>query len=96
MTDEPTNTVQRNNIWKRGLLMLLFVVIYSVAEVVMLFIVLFQFIHILITDRENHRILQLGRSLSRYFYEIFCFMTFNSERLPFPFNPWPISSEISN
>jgi hypothetical protein len=75
--------------WLRGLYMVLFAVIYSVTEVVIGAVVILQFLFTLVTGQTNARLLQFGRSLSRYVYQIMLFFTFNSEDLPFPFNEWP-------
>ena len=75
--------------WLRGLYMVLFAVIYSVTEVVIGAVVILQFLFTLVTGQTNARLLQFGRSLSRYVYQIMLFFTFNSEDLPFPFTEWP-------
>lgn len=77
------------SIWMRALFMLLFAVIYNIAELVVVFAAVFQFFCVLITGSRNPRVLELGRSLSRYIYRILRFMTFDTERLPFPFDAWP-------
>ncbi len=69
--------------------MLLFGLLYNVAEIVTWAVVLFQFIAKLITGKTNDQLLLFGRSLSLYIYEIWRFLTFNSEDLPFPFAEWP-------
>jgi len=69
--------------------MLLFGLLYNVAEIVTWAVVLFQFIAKLITGKTNDQLLLFGRSLSLYIYEIWRFLTFNSEKLPFPFAEWP-------
>jgi hypothetical protein len=84
-------TVTEANIWLRGLYMVLFLLIYNVAEMVMLASVLFQFITKLLTGKTNRRILEFGQSLSLFIYQVWRFLTFNSESLPFPFAPWPES-----
>ena len=89
MNDETRNDAGNRTIWKRALLMLLFAVIYSIAEIVVFLVALFQFFFVLITGDRNTRVLELGQSLSSYVYEILLFETFNSERLPFPFDDWP-------
>lgn len=85
MNDEPNG----HSIWKRALFMALFAIIYSITEIVVVVAVVFQFFCVLITGAKNARVLELGRDLSVYIYEILLFETFNSERLPFPFSPWP-------
>ena len=69
--------------------MLLFVFAYSVAEMIVVFLALFQFFSALFTGRANEPLLQFGKNLSAYIYEILEFQTFNTEVRPFPFMPWP-------
>ena len=69
--------------------MLLFVFAYSVAEMIIVFLALFQFFAALFTGRANEPLLQFGKNLSAYIYEILDFQTFNTEVRPFPFMPWP-------
>jgi len=75
--------------WSRGLFIVLFAVIYSIAEIVLFTVVLFQFLSMLFTGETNDRLLKFGQSLSTYVYQILQFMTANSEEHPYPFNPWP-------
>jgi hypothetical protein len=76
-------------IWKRGLYMLLFALLYSVAEVVLAAVVVVQFGYRVINEVNHPRLLTFGAALSRYLYQVFRFLSFNSERLPFPFDEWP-------
>lgn len=96
MNDESSKDTDNRAIWRRALFMLLFAVIYQVVKIVILFVVVFQFLCILISGDRNRQVLELGQSLSRYVYEILRFMTFNSERLPFPFSPWPENGSRSS
>ncbi len=75
--------------WLRALFMLLFVVIFNLAELVLGVAVLFQFVHALITGRSNARVGNLGESLGRYVYQILRYLTYNTEDRPFPFADWP-------
>jgi Domain of unknown function (DUF4389) len=79
----------RSKIWIRGLYMLIFVIAYSIAKLIIVFLVIFQFLAILFTGRANEPLLQFGKNLSVYFLEILEFQTFNTELRPFPFSPWP-------
>lgn len=91
MDTELKSNLSSKQTWMRGLYMLLFVVIYHVAEVVIGAVVVLQFLFSLITGQTNLRLLQFGHSLSRYVYQIFSYLTFNSEEKPFPFADWPAS-----
>ena len=55
--------------------MLLFVFAYSVAEMIIVFLALFQFFAALFTGRANEPLLQFGKNLSAYIYEILDFQT---------------------
>jgi Domain of unknown function (DUF4389) len=44
---------------------------------------------LLFTGGRNARVLSLGASLSAYAYQIFRYLTYNSELRPFPFTDWP-------
>jgi hypothetical protein len=89
MDPELKNNLRKRTTWLRGLYMLLFVVIYHVAEFVVGVVVLLQFLFTLVSGQTNARLLQFGQSLSQYVYQILRFLTFNSEDMPFPFNEWP-------
>ena len=79
--------------WLRGLYMLLFAFLYNVAEVVMIAVALLQFIMKLLTGKTHPRVTAFAQSLCVYLYQIWQFLTFTSEALPFPFAPWPASEE---
>ena len=75
--------------WFRVLYMVLFTIIYSVAEVVAWAVVVLQLAHRLFTGRLQAGLLSFGAQLSRYIYQIWRYLTFNSECLPWPFGNWP-------
>ena len=75
--------------WLRGFYILLFALIYSIAEIVLFAVVLFQFLSMLLSGEPNDRLLKLGQSLGTYIYQILQFMTANSDDHPYPFSPWP-------
>jgi len=76
-------------IWKRLLFMILFTILYSAAEVVLAVVVVFQFLTVLITGAKNNKVLSFGAQLSTYVYQVFSFLTFNTEARPYPMGDWP-------
>ncbi|MEX0960079.1 MAG: DUF4389 domain-containing protein [Burkholderiales bacterium] len=86
---EATNEVQTDSKWARILWMILFGVLFKVAEFVMWVTVLFQVLMTLISGAQNEQARRFGQSLSLYVYEIWCFLTYNSEHKPYPFADWP-------
>ncbi len=89
LDDEIKKNIKEQQTWLRGLYMLLFAVFYSLAEVLLLVVVVFQFLQKLLTGKTNTQLLKLGQSLSTYLYQIWLFQTFNSEEHPYPFSAWP-------
>jgi len=80
--------------WLRGLFIVIFAVIYSVAEVVLGAVVVFQFLATLFTGETNPRLRSFGLSLGAFIYQIIAYMTFNSDDKPFPFGTWPASQSL--
>jgi hypothetical protein len=87
--EDVRQSVMSPNTWVRGLYMLLFALIYQMAEVVMVFLCIFQFVVKLLSGETNERLLDFGEELSAFMLQILQFETFNSEFKPFPLNPWP-------
>lgn len=88
MNEEIKANITRPNIWTRGLYMLIFALVYSIAEVVIAGVVVLQFGFSLFTGETNNSLKHFGQQLSTYVYQIFRFQTFNSEYKPFPFDDW--------
>lgn len=93
MWEEVKYNIKRGSVWLRLVYMVLFAVIYSLAEVVLGAVIVLQFIFVLVTTERNPRLLGFGASLSRFLYQIFLYLTFNSEQRPFPFDEWPSATE---
>ena len=89
MNTSVKSNITRRGTWLRALYMVLFAVIYNVAEIVVAAVVLLQFLFVLFLGEGNPRLLAFGKGLSTYIYQIFLFLTYNSEEMPFPFSPWP-------
>jgi hypothetical protein len=96
MDTELKDNLRKRQTWLRGLYMLLFVVIYHIAEFVVGAVVLLQFIFTLVSGDTNARLLRFGQSLSLYIYQMLRFLSFNSEDMPFPFNDWPSANTDTN
>lgn len=76
-------------IWIRGLFMLLFFAIFKIAAMLVGAVAVLQFAWKLVSGDLNPRLDSFGEDLSRYFYQIVRFLTFNTETKPFPFEEWP-------
>ena len=93
MSEQATEMTVKNNPWERGLYMLLFGFIYSAAEFVMGALVLIQFIMVLVNGKPEQRLKEFGKDLSQFIYQVFLFLTYNTEEKPFPFQPWNKTSQ---
>ena len=90
-TSDIKQTIKRRDSWLRGAYILLFALIYSVAEILFWLIVVFQFGALLLTGSTNERAQYFSKSLCSYLYEILQYLSFNTESRPFPFGEWPES-----
>ncbi|MCP4186996.1 MAG: DUF4389 domain-containing protein [Gammaproteobacteria bacterium] len=89
MSDDLKKHLKDQNTWIRGLYMLLFSFLAGIADFVLFGVVIFQFVHRLITGKVNERLLKLGQGLGSYIYQIIQFLTFNSDYHPYPLGAWP-------
>ena len=96
MEDEMKERLTSRDLWIRALYMVFFMIAYSVAEIVLSLLVVFQFFAILFTGSANAPLLKLGHNLSTYIYQIVQFETFNTEQKPFPFSDWPDDTPEEN
>lgn len=89
MNDEVKQSMTSSSTWTRGLYMLLFAFIYSLAEFVVVFICIFQFISRLAKSEINDRLLAFSEEICEFMLQILQYETFNTDYKPFPFNAWP-------
>ena len=89
MSDNYKENIKEHSTWMRGFYIVLFSIIYSVTELVIFLVVLFQFLFVLLTRNTNDKLLTLGLNLSTYVYQILAYMTFNSNERPYPFSDFP-------
>ena len=88
-SEEFKRHIGRGSTWVRGLNILLFAVLYGIAEIVLVAVVLFQFGAMLICGRKNAQVGVFGAQLSRYMYQVLKYVTFTQDRRPYPFSSWP-------
>ncbi|MDX8377208.1 MAG: DUF4389 domain-containing protein [Mariprofundales bacterium] len=86
----------RCSTWIRLLYMLLLTVFYTIAEIVLTAIIVFQFLCVLFTGEVNERLAEFGEQLSCYIYAILRYLNYNSEERPFPFSDWPSVSSSTD
>ena len=89
MSNDVKENLKSQSTWMRVLYVLIFAIFYTIAEVVLFAVIVFQFLLKLFTAETNERLCKLGQSLSTYIYQILQYMTFNSDYQPYPFGAWP-------
>lgn len=89
MNEDTRRNLTDTGIWKRILFMLLFALLYQLAELVLAAVAVIQVLFRLISGETNPRLRDLGHQVSRYVYAIWMYLTFNTEHRPFPFSDWP-------
>ena len=92
MDEQMKSRLTSKDVWVRGLYMIFFLIAWGLAEILLLFSAIFQFLSALFTGSANQPLLQFGQNLSRYHYQIAQYVTFNTEERPFPFSDWPDDS----
>lgn len=75
--------------WLRVFYVIVFAVIFSIADTVLAAVVVFQFLSRLLTGAVNERLQVFGQQLSTYLYQMLIYFTFNSDERPYPFAAWP-------
>lgn len=95
-TGEISEHLKSRSTWLRLVFMLLFVVIFYVAEMVLFAVAALQFLWKLFSGEVNERLTSFGANLAEFLRQVVLFLTFNTEDMPFPFSDWPdVGSEPS-
>lgn len=79
--------------WLRGAFVVLFLLVLWFVRLVLVLLAALQFGATLITGRPVALALPFARSLSSYVQEIALFVTYNSDRRPWPWSAWPDPGE---
>lgn len=86
---DPKAELRREALLLRVLWMLVFIIVWQVAELVLLCLVVVQLLVRLVKGEPNRGLMDFGDSLSRYLAQIGRFASFHSDRKPWPFADWP-------
>ncbi|MBI3993622.1 MAG: DUF4389 domain-containing protein [Candidatus Lambdaproteobacteria bacterium] len=90
-TEQPASKLQAavDSRWQRLLFIVLFVIAFELTKTLTYLVLVVQFLLRLLLGGVNGNLQTFGRMLSLYAAEIIGFLTYASDRLPFPFSPWP-------
>lgn len=84
--------VTQESTWMRLVYMILFAVIFNIAEFVIVVMVVVQFLFKLFTGKANETLGALGQTVASYVYEMIAYLTFHTDDMPYPFGPWPTAA----
>lgn len=93
MHTQMNDNLKRLETWKRIVFMLIYALIDSLVKLVLWLVIFLQTATILLVGQTNPILLEFGRNLSAYHYQILLFLTFNQDQLPFPFSKWQTEAE---
>ncbi|MBJ9976617.1 DUF4389 domain-containing protein [Pseudomonas sp. S75] len=88
MNDTPEHA-RRESIVLRILWMLVFVLVWQLAEVLLGALVLVQLVYRLVYSAPSASLMNFGDSLSQFLAQIGRFGSFHTEQKPWPFADWP-------
>jgi uncharacterized protein DUF4389 len=94
MQEQINENLKKIGTWKRIFFMLIYTVIVGLVRILLWAVILLQVASTLLTGQCNQNILSFGKTLAAYLYHILLFLTFNTERLPFPFSDWNLTEEL--
>lgn len=87
--NDPKTTVKYESIVLRALWMLVFVLVWQVAQFLLGALVVVQLIYRLVYGAPNLSLMNFGDSLSQFLAQIGRFGSFHTEQKPWPFADWP-------
>ena len=88
MENQTTDKNHVKNDLIRGAFMLLFIVVARIVSMCVALIAVFQLLCSLIVRKPNDNARRFGKGLSCYLAEIVLFLSYNTEKRPWPFSPW--------
>lgn len=94
MDHDINENLKKISTWKRIFFMLVFAVIVGIVRILLWAVILLQIASALFTGSANKNILSFGSTLSVYLYHILLFLTYNTDKLPFPFSDWKFTEEM--
>jgi len=89
-----TEQYEKKSTWLRILFVALFWVVFNLTQFVLLAIAIGQCLFKLFTGNPNLPLMKLGKNVSQYVSEILAYVTFNSDKRPFPFDDFPKEHNI--
>lgn len=85
----PNQETKGDNIWKRGLLMFVFAILFGIAESLLVVMTVIQFLWRAISGAPNVALVDFGAALADWTREVTRFQVMKTDERPFPWGDWP-------
>lgn len=85
----------RENLWKRGLIMVGFIVGFGMGQTLVHFITLVQFFILAFGKKPNPGLAEFGGSLGQWLCDVAAYQCMSTDEKPFPWQPWPNSPDTT-
>ena len=80
--------VANKETWKRGFFMVLFAILYSIAEFVIFVTAFVQFLFLAFTGQGNEKLTKFGDGLAVFAGDVIRYLTLKTDTRPYPFKDW--------
>ena len=88
------NNLTSEAFWLRLAFMLLFLVLAEIAVSIMTLLILVQFVYRLLVGRLQAEVYAFTSSLSKFIWQTYQFLSYQTEQKPFPFSDWPAAEDM--
>ncbi len=86
MPSDSTETEGRKQIWLRGLFMVIFAILFNIAQGLLVACAVVQFLWMLFAKERNRAVADFGEGLGRWMQAVARFQSGASEDKPFPWD----------
>jgi len=96
MSEKQTTTNQHDSntsIWIRLLYMILFAILFAISETVLYVVAIIGFLFRVFNKPVESNVAAVGHNIGLYVREIADYLSFNTEKPPFPFSNWPTDQD---
>ena len=87
--EAPETQTARADVWKRGLVMLAFIILLGIGQGLMQLLAVVQFLWLLFNNQPNQFLVGFGSSLAEWLAQTGRFLCCATQEKPFPWKPWP-------
>jgi uncharacterized membrane protein len=94
MSNEINKNLVKTSTWKRLFFMAVFLFILGFVKLIIWFVMLFQVATHLLTGAPNEHALKLGQILAAYVYQVILYLTYDTDKMPFPFSDFAETIEF--